>query len=183
MANGQSIDTTMGFSTLDGLVMSTRCGALDPGVLLYFLNHKKLTGSAIEQLLYEQSGLLAVSGLSGDMRVLLASDQPGAHDAIALFNFHVVRQVGALTASLGGLDGLIFTGGIGEHAPAIRAGICSKLTWLGVYVDDPVPAPCATRISRTGGPVEVHVIHTNEESMIADETAQVMRATKVPAHG
>ena len=117
MLNGRSIDTTMGFSALDGLVMGTRPGAIDPGVLLYLQERDGMTVQALEHMLYNESGLKGVSGLSGDMRTLLASSDPNAKDALALFVFRLAREIGALTASLGGLDGLVFTAGIGEHAP------------------------------------------------------------------
>lgn len=127
----RSVATTMGFSTLDGLLMATRCGTLDPGVLLYLMQTRGMDAAALSTLLYEQSGLLGVSGLSGDIRTLLASDTPAAREAIALFCYRICREVGSLAAALGGVDALVFTGGIGEHAHAIRESICAELGWLG----------------------------------------------------
>ncbi len=135
MRDGRSVDTTMGLTALDGLVMGTRCGNLDPGVLLYLAQAKGMDPAAIEDLLYRRSGLLGVSGIASDMRTLLASHDPRATEAVELFVFRLAREIGALTASLGGLDGLVFTAGIGEHAPEIRAAVCQRLAWLGVALD------------------------------------------------
>jgi acetate kinase len=160
MQNGRSIDTTMGFTALDGLVMGTRCGTIDPGVLLYMLQQKGLAPHDVEQVLYKQSGLLGVSGISSDMRVLLASTELRAREAIDLFVFRVAREAAALAGSLGGLDGFVFTAGIGEHAPKIRAAVCERLRWLGV-----------------GAPknaVEVHVIPTDEEAMIGQHAVNLL---------
>jgi acetate kinase len=159
MQNGVSIDTTMSFTALDGLVMGTRCGTLDPGVLLYMLQQQGLPPLAVQHILYEQSGLLGVSGISGDMRVLLESGEPHAKEAIELFVYRVARETAALTASLGGLDGFVFTAGIGEHAPQIRSLVCARLGWLGM-------AP--------GGSVDVRVMATDEEAMIATHTLECM---------
>jgi acetate kinase len=173
MRAGRSIDTTMTFTALDGLVMGTRCGAIDPGVLLYMLQQKNLSPHEVEQLLYEKSGLLGVSGLSSDMRMLLASDQPRAREAVDLFVFRVARETAALAASLGGLDGFVFTAGIGEHAPEIRAAVCERLRWLGVL---PGTATAGSRISAPGSLVEVHVIPTDEEAMIGQHTLETLAA-------
>jgi acetate kinase len=183
MTNGKSIDTTMSFSTLDGLIMGTRCGAMDPGVLLYMLQHKHLSPDQIAHILYEQSGLLGISGLSSDMRLLLTSDQACAREAVDMFIFHVARNVGAMVASLGGLDGFVFTAGIGEHSPKIRAGICDRLSWLGVVSTDPSPAANATRISTLDSLVDVHVMETNEESMIAHHTKEALIRIGKTCHG
>lgn len=170
---GVSVETTMGFSTLDGLVMATRCGLLDPGAILY-LGRQGHSFSDIEDMLYHRSGLLGVSGISGDVRVLLASDDPHARAAIDLFTYRIAIQAGALVSALGGLDGLVFTAGIGENAPAIRAAICNRLAWLGLRVDSAANAAGADRISASGSSVEVRVIATNEESMIARHTAAIV---------
>ncbi len=164
---GRSIDTTMGFTALDGLVMGTRCGDLDPGVILYLEQRHGMRADAIETLLYKQSGLLGVSGLSGDMRTLQASDDPHAREAIDLFIFRLAREAGALAASLGGLDGLVFTAGIGEHAPAIRAAVCRRLDWLGVRLDPAANDRNALIISTSDSRVAAYVIPTDEDRMIA----------------
>jgi acetate kinase len=174
--DGSSIATTTGFSALDGLVMATRCGSLDPGVILY-LGRQGYSFTDVEDLLYRRSGLLGVSGISGDVRVLLASDDPHAHDAIELFTYRVALEAGAMISALGGLDGLVFTAGIGEHAPAIRAAVCGRLSWLGLRIDDAANAASAARISTPDSKVEVCVIATNEELMIARHTqATINRA-------
>ena len=167
MRAGRSIDTTMGFTALDGLVMGTRCGAIDPGVLLYLLQQKGMGAGALAHLLYEQSGLLGVSGLSSDMRVLLESDDPRAADAIELFTYRVARETGALAASLGGLDGFVFTAGIGENAPEIRARVCAWLGWLGVRIDAEANRAGLPLISTADSAVKLMVIPTDEERMIA----------------
>ena len=146
LQNGVSIATTMGFSVLDGLVMATRCGALDPGVILYLLRQGKSVAE-IEDILYRRSGLLGVSGISGDMRVLIASDDPRAREAIDLFTYRVATEVGGFVSALGGLDGLVFTAGIGERAPTIRAEICNRLVWLGLRLDPAANNANASRIS------------------------------------
>jgi acetate kinase len=168
MRDGRSLDTTMGFTPLDGLVMGTRCGSLDPGVILYLLQQRGLTAAAIEDLLYRRSGLLGVSGgLSSDMRTLTASDDPRAREAIELFVYRIARETGALAGSLGGLDGFVFTAGIGEHAPQIRAAVGARLGWLGVALDADANARGASRISTPASRVAVWVIPTDEEAMIA----------------
>ncbi len=147
LQNGRSIATTMGFSPLDGLVMGTRCGSIDPGVLLYLMDHHGMDARALEHLLYHESGLLGVSGVSSDMRVLLASADPCAQEAIELFVYRIGREMGSLVAALGGLDALVFTGGIGEHAAEIRAQVCQQASWLGLELDDAANAATSTRIS------------------------------------
>ena len=168
---GVSVDTTMTFTALDGLVMGTRCGALDPGVILYMLQQRNMTPMEVMHVLYEKSGLLGVSGLSGDMRVLMASVLPRAREAIDLFVFRIARETAALAASLGGIDGFVFTGGIGEHAPEIRAAICERLRWLGVV---PATKPTGSRISAPESRVEVHVIPTDENAMIGQHTVDIL---------
>jgi acetate kinase len=171
MREGRSIDTTMGFTPLDGLVMGTRCGNLDPGVILFLEQEHGLSAKVIEDILYRRSGLLGVSGgISSDMRLLLASGEPHAKEAIDLFAYRIVREIGALTGSLGGLDGLVFTAGIGERAPRIREMVCAKLNWLGVELDRDANARSAVTISTPGSRPSVLVIPTDEEAMIARHT-------------
>lgn len=169
LRNGVSIATTTGFSALDGLVMATRCGNLDPGVILY-LGRQGRSFADIEDMLYRRSGLLGVSGISGDVRTLLASNDPHARDAIELFTYRVAIEAGAMVSALGGLDGLIFTAGIGEHAPAIREAVCTRLAWLGLHLDSAANASDAACISMPNSKVEVRVIATDEETMIARHT-------------
>lgn len=171
---GQSIDTTMGFTTLEGLVMGTRCGTLDPGVLLYLLQHKRMTPTAIEHLLYQEAGLLGVSGLSSDMRVLLESADPQAREAIDLFVYRIVREAGGMLGALQGIDGIVFTAGIGENAPEIRARACRDLAWLGVAIDDAANARHAPLISAPHSRVVVRVIAADEERMIAIHTRDLL---------
>ena len=176
LKDGESIEGTLSFSGLDGLPMGTRPGALDPGVLLYCMQALGMDAKAIERLLYKECGLLGVSGISNDMRDLLASDKPQAEEAIALFCYHVNKHLGALAAALGGLDALVFTAGIGEHAPAIRARVCRAAAWLGIRLDDAANAQGGPRISSDDSPVSVWVIPTDEERMIAIHTAAVLAA-------
>lgn len=164
---GKSIATTMGFSALDGLPMGTRCGNIDPGVLLYLLKEKHMDADAIENLLYRESGLLGVSGLSNDMRELLQSDHSHAREAIDLFVYRIVRELGSLVAALGGLDALVFTGGIGEHGADIRAQVCAQSSWLPMHLDDSanrLGGPC---ISTSESSVSIWALATDEELMIA----------------
>lgn len=172
---GRSVDTTMGFTALDGLVMATRCGNLDPGVVLYLQREHGMSAVAVEDMLYHRSGLYAVSGgLSGDMRELLASGDVRASEAIDLFVYRIVREVGALAGGLGGLDGLVFTAGIGEHAPAIRAAVCDRLAWLGVSLDLAANAANEARIGTAGTAVSVLVVPTDEEAMIARHSWRIV---------
>jgi len=167
---GRSVATTMGFTALDGLVMGTRCGSIDPGVLLYLMNQHGMTSDALQRLLYEESGLLGVSGISSDMRELLASAHPHAAEAVDLFVYRIRREMGSLAAALGGLDALVFTGGIGERAASIRLRICREAGWLGVRLDQEANTRGGPSISRSGSAVSVWVIPTNEELMIAMHT-------------
>jgi acetate kinase len=177
LLNGRSIATTTGFSALEGLVMATRCGRLDPGVILY-LGSRGHSFADIEDMLYRRSGLLGVSGISGDVRVLLASNDPHAREALELFSYRIAIETAALVGALGGLDGLVFTAGIGEHAPAIRAAVCDRLAWLGLRLDDTANLAGAACISTRDSRVEVRVIPTDEEAMIARHThATIQRAT------
>lgn len=184
MHNRRSIATTMGFSTLDGLVMGTRCGAIDPGVLFYLMHERKMPSAAVEDLLYRQSGLLGVSGISNDMRTLLDSDDPLAAEAVAQFVYRAALETGALVAALEGIDALVFTGGIGEHAVAIRARVCEKLGWLGIALDTAANARSALRVSTNASRVDVCVIPTDEEAVIAAHTRRLLgagqAATKKP---
>ena len=170
MRQGQSLDTTMSFTALDGLVMGTRCGSIDPGVLLYLQQSGGLSVSDLEDLLYRRSGLLGVSGIDSDMRTLLASHEATAREAVELFVYRLVQQAGAMLTTLGGLDGLVFTAGIGEHAPEIRAAICTRLAWLGLALDEALNRTGHGRISAPQSPVEIWVIPTDEEAMIAHHT-------------
>ncbi|PTD27445.1 acetate/propionate family kinase [Sphingomonas fennica] len=170
MANGQSIDTTMGFTALDGLMMGTRCGSLDPGVVLYLQSELGLSVSEVEDLLYRRSGLLGVSGISSDMRTLSANESQAAAEAIELFVWKAAREFGAMTASLQGVDALVFTAGIGENHAGVRNGICKRLEWLGVRLDDRANEANDFRISAPESQVAVLVIPTDEERMIAMHT-------------
>ena len=172
---GRSIETTTGFSALDGLVMATRCGSLDPGVILY-LGQQGHGFTDIEDMLYRRSGLLGVSGLSSDVRVLLASSDPHAREALELFSYRIAAQAGALASALGGLDGLVFTAGVGEHAAPVRAAVCARLAWLGVRLDANANAGGAGLVSLPDSPVEVRVIPTDEEAMIARHTRAAVPA-------
>lgn len=175
MMNGGSVDTTMGFTALDGLVMGTRSGNLDPGVILYLEQQHGMTAEAVEHLLYNESGLLGVSGISSDMRALLASSDSHAREAIELFVFRIAREIGALTASLGGVDGIVFTAGIGEHSPEIRAMVARRLGWLGAELDETANARGTLLISMPESRVKLYVLPTSEETMIARHTLDIVR--------
>jgi acetate kinase len=170
----QSQCTTMGFTAVDGLMMGTRTGNLDPGVILYLIETHGMDAKALTKLLYKESGLLGVSGLSQDMRTLLEADTADALQAVDLFCYRVVREIGSLAAALGGLDALIFTGGIGEHAAVVRQKICLQLGWMGLTLDAAANAKDALRISTPNSPVAACVIPTNEEWMIARHTAELL---------
>jgi acetate kinase len=174
MVAGQSIATTMSFTALDGLMMGTRCGAIDPGVLLYLIDRHGMNARALEQLLYEQSGLLGLSDISSDMRALLANSDSRAAEALDLFVYRINRELGSLAAALGGLDALVFTGGIGENAAVIRARVCQDARWLGLELDEEANAKGGPCISRTESRVSAWVIPTNEELMIALHTRQLL---------
>jgi acetate kinase len=174
MREGRSVDTTMGLTPLDGLVMGTRCGQIDPGVLLYLLQETRMPVADLEHLLYQESGLLGVSGLSADMRTLEASKDAAAAEAIDLFSFRVAQQVAAMTATLSGLDCLVFTGGIGEHSGPVREQICERLHWLGVRLDAPANDQASARINSEGSAVDVLVIPTSEETVIARYCAAML---------
>jgi acetate kinase len=170
----RSITSTMGFTALDGLAMGTRSGSLDPGVLLYFMQQRGMDARAIEALLYNKSGLLGVSGSSSDMRALLASNDPRAKLAVELFCYRIRRELGSLAAALGGLDAIVFTGGIGENSIAIRERVCRDAAWLGVELDAAANAAGGPRISAQRAQVEAWVIPTNEELMIARHTRRML---------
>jgi len=171
---GRSVATTMGFTAVDGLPMGTRTGALDPGVILYLLQHERMDPEAIEQVIYQRSGLLGVSGISSDMRALLASNAPSAKEAVDLFVYRIGRELGSLAAALRGLDALVFTAGIGEHAPEIRARACREAHWLGVTLDEQANAKGGPRISSSGSAVSAWVIPTDENLMIARHTRHLL---------
>ncbi|MGN6283734.1 MAG: acetate/propionate family kinase [Afipia sp.] len=175
MRAGQSVDTTMGFTPLDGLVMGTRCGNLDPGVILFLEQERGMMASQVEDMLYRRSGLLGVSGgIASDMPTLLASEDAHAVQAVELFVYRIARDVGALTSSLGGLDGIVFTAGIGENASSIREAICARLAWLGVELDAQANEAHAPLISSSRSKVAVRVIPTDEETVIARHTMKVI---------
>ncbi|MCU0699249.1 MAG: acetate/propionate family kinase [Myxococcaceae bacterium] len=174
--DGQSVASTMGFSTLDGVPMGTRPGALDPGVVLYLLGQKGLSVSQVEALLYKESGLKGLSGLSNDMRTLLASEAPQAALAVEYFVTRCAREVASLATALGGLDGLVFTAGIGERSSVIRARIVAQLEWLGLGVDASANDRNETVISTASSRAQVLVVPTNEERCIADAVAAVTDA-------
>jgi acetate kinase len=171
---GSSVASTMGFTAVDGLPMGTRCGAIDPGVLLYLMDERGMSARDLEKLIYSQSGLLGVSGISSDMRALLGSEDPRARLAVDLYVYRVRREMGSLAAALGGLDALVFTAGIGENSPAIRERICRDAAWLGVELDAAANVAGEPRISTAASPVSAWVIPTNEELMIARHTRQFM---------
>ncbi len=174
MKDLRSHATTMGFTAVEGLMMGTRTGSLDPGVLLYLMDYQHLDAKALTRLLYKESGLLGVSGISQDMRVLLDSAAPEAREAVDLFCYRIVREIGSLAAALGGLDALIFTGGIGEHGAAVREQVCARLDWLGLSLNPAANAASASRISAADSKIDVCVIPTNEEWIIARHTAELI---------
>jgi acetate kinase len=178
---GRSVASTMGFTAVDGLPMGTRCGAIDPGVLLYLMNERGMDARALEKLIYKQSGLLGVSGVSSDMRALLESAEPRAKLAVELFVYRIGRELGSLAAALGGLDALVFTAGIGERAVPIRERVCRQAAWLGVELDAQANAKHGPRISSASSRVAAWVIPTNEELMIARHTREVLSKAKLHA--
>ena len=176
LVNGHSVATSMGFSALDGVPMGTRSGAIDPGVLLYLLQEKNYSAEQLTELLYRESGLLGLSGVAADMRTLLDSDDPHAQEAIEVFVYRIVREIGSLQAAAGGLDALVFTAGIGERAAPIRARICAQLSWLGVRLDDDANSRADVVISAADSAMPVLVIPTDEEMAIARHTAALLAA-------
>jgi acetate kinase len=175
MTGGRSVDTTMGFTALDGLVMATRCGAIDPGVVIHLQRAHGLSYVEVEALLYRESGLMGVSGFTGDMRALLASRDPRAVEAVELYVHRIVREIGALASSLGGFDGLVFSGGVGENAAYIRARVCARLAWLGLTLDRSANEANAALISSPSSGVAVMVVPADEEATIARQTLAILR--------
>jgi acetate kinase len=178
MQDGRSIDVTTGFTALDGLVMGTRCGDLDPGVILYMLQHRHLDAAAIEHLLYNESGLLGVSGISSDMRALLDSPAVEAVEAVELFVYRIGREAGGLASALGGIDGFVFTAGIGENAAPIRAAACARLAWLGVELDAAANERGDGVISTQASRVRVLVIPADEEATIVRDVLAILRGKR-----
>jgi acetate kinase len=174
MLGRKSQASTMGFTAVEGLMMGTRTGSLDPGVLLYLMDYDGMDVKALTKLLYKESGLLGVSGISQDMRELLASSKPEAAEAVELFCYRIVREIGSLAAALGGLDALVFTGGIGEHAAPVREKVCARLGWLGIELDPAANAADATVISTASSRSTALVLPTNEEWMLARHTAELI---------
>lgn len=182
LLNGKSIASSMGFTAVDGLVMGSRCGSLDPGVLLYLMDELKMDARAIERLLYKESGLLGVSGISSDMRALSESSDPRAAEAIELFVYRIARELGSLAAALGGLDAIVFTAGIGEHSAPVRAAICRAAAWLGVELDEAANLAGGQRISTPDSRCAAWVIATNEELTIARHCQEVLSHHKEFSH-
>jgi acetate kinase len=178
LRNRRSLDSTMGFTALDGLPMGTRCGQLDPGVVLHLLNEKGWSPSQVESLLYRDAGLRGLSGVSNDVRDLLASEAPAARMALDYFVYRVGRELGSLAGALGGLDALVLTAGIGENSPDIRARICARAEWLGVRLDAAANRAGGPRISAPDSRVSVWVIPTDEERMIAEHTLDVVARSR-----
>ncbi|AMO23766.1 acetate kinase [Ramlibacter solisilvae] len=176
LQGGRSMASTMGFTAVDGLPMGTRCGAIDPGVILFLMDQRGMNARDIETMVYKQSGLLGVSGISSDMRALLASDEPRAGTAIDLYVYRIGRELGSLAAALGGLDAIVFTAGIGENAGAIRERVCAAAQWLGVELDAAANTRSGPRISTAGSRVSAWVLPTNEELMIARHARDLIAA-------
>jgi acetate kinase len=180
MRAGRSVATTMGFTPLDGLPMGTRCGAIDPGVLLYLLQQEKMNVGELNDLLYHRSGLLGLSGVSADMRDLLSSREASAAEAVEFFCYRIARELGSLAAALGGLDAIVFTAGIGEHAAPVRARVCELSDWLGVRIDQEANAASRPTLHTPDSQVQALVIPTNEELMIALHTRRVVSDDPAP---
>jgi acetate kinase len=178
MVAGHSVASTMGFTAVDGLPMGTRSGNLDPGVILYLLDELKMDVRAIEDLLYKRSGLLGVSGVSSDMRALLGSDDERARFAVELYTYRIGRELGSLAAAAQGIDAIVFTAGIGEHATAIRERVCRDAAWLGIDLDAAANRSGGPRISTATSKVAAWVIPTNEELMIARHTRNLLSAAR-----
>ena len=174
---GKSVDSTLSFTALDGLCMGTRPGSLDPGVVLYLFQSLKLSAEEVESMLYKKSGLLGISGISNDMRDLLSKSEPEAKLAVDYFVYRAAKEMGALAAVLGGIDGLVFTAGIGENSPEIRRRICESSSWLGLKLDEQANAGRGPRISTPDSKVSAWIIPTNEELMIARHTGSLLGLT------
>jgi acetate kinase len=173
---GVSRDCSMGFSTLDGIPMATRPGWLDPGVILHLLQQKNLSADQVEDMLYHRSGLLGVSGINADSRDLLEDGGPQAREALDLFTLRIAGEIGRMAVTLGGLDAIIFTAGIGEHQPQIRASVLQRLTWIGLAVDDKANAANGFTITTPASRITAHVIATDEEQIIAQEALSILRS-------
>ena len=174
MVDGRSVATTMGFTAVDGLMMGTRCGSLDPGVLIYLMDERGMDARALEDLVYRRSGLAGVSGLSSDMRTLRDTNDPAASVATDLFVYRINREIGSMVAGAGGIDAIVFTGGIGQNDAATRAEIAAGCNWLGLELDPKLNQAGATKISGAGSKVDAFVIPTDEEQMIARHTSALM---------
>ena len=175
--NGKSVATTMGFTAVCGLPMGTRTGTIDPGILIYMMDNYGMDARGVEDLIYNRSGLLGVSGISSDMRTLIASGDPHAKEAVELFIYRIGRELGSLAAALGGLDVIVFTAGIGENAAYIREKVCIDAGWLGVELDKDANEAGGPRISKDGSRVSAWVIPTNEELVIASHTIRLLETT------
>jgi acetate kinase len=172
--HGRSVASTMGFTAVDGLMMGTRCGSIDPGVLLYLMDERGMDARALEDLIYRKSGLLGVSGISADMRVLRNSGEPTAREAIDLFIYRIVREIGSLAAALGGLDGLVFTGGIGQNDTATRSEVLAGCGWLGATLDEDANENHEERIEGISSKLPIWVLPTDEERVIARHTSALV---------
>jgi acetate kinase len=181
MKDGKSVDSTLGFTALDGLCMGTRPGSIDPGVVLHLFQSLNLSVKEVETLLYKKSGLIGISGISNDMRDLLGKSEPAARLAVDYFIYRAAKEIGALTAVLGGIDGIVFTAGIGENSAEIRKRICEASAWLGIELDEVANTNRQTKISTGGSKVSVWVIPTNEELMIARHTGALLGLAKAAA--
>ena len=179
MHQGRSVATSMGFTAVDGLVMGTRCGSLDPGVLIYLMDERGMDARALEKLVYKNSGLLGVSGITSDMRTLRQSDDPRAREAIDLFVYRIIREIGSLAAALGGIEGIVFTGGIGQRDARTRSEVASGFEWLGAVVDEDANASAEERIDAKSSSIPIWVVETDEEAVIARHTAALLAAPKV----
>jgi len=181
LRSGRSVASTMGFTAVDGLPMGTRCGAIDPGVILYLMEQRGMSARAVEKLIYNESGLLGVSGISSDMRTLLASGEPRAKLAVDLYVYRIGRELGSLAAALQGLDAIVFTAGIGENSAALRERVCRDAAWLGLELDADANAKGGPRISTAASRVAAWVVPTNEELMIARHTRGLLHPAAVEA--
>lgn len=177
MVSGQSVESTMGFTALDGLPMGTRPGQLDPGIVLYLLREEQMAADEIERLFYHECGLKGLSGISNDIRELLASRDPRARMALEYFVYRIALSAGMLAAAMGGIDGFAFTAGVGENAPAIRQAVAEKLSWLGLEIDFRANAANAAKLSASASRMACYIIPTDEERMIAQHTLHALRAT------
>ena len=181
MVAGRSVATTMSFTAADGLMMGTRCGTLDPGVLIYLMDERGMDARALEDLIYKRCGLLGVSGVSSDMRELRASKEPSAAAAIKLFVYRIVREIASMAAAAGGIDAIVFTGGIGQNDARIRAEIGRGCEWMGLALAGHRNVACETRIDKSGSAIAAFVIATDEEQMIARHTSALIEPLKLRA--